>query len=336
MESILKVYERMMIMGKKDEKEKDVFGAYYGDKAFVKIRQAFDINKIKLSFVDKSNPKQHVDCYMDVEEFGALLMNKIKDRTLLNAIATEKSKGEQYPKAVWRSPLGGENNNGSPISRYFEIGPASKYEVLFTAYVYPAEINATGAYIKIKGAQPTTVLRVPCTYNDLLILQYKWSFIEYNYMSQKYSLENMKSSYRSDNQATEQAEKVAPAYSEPQDVNESVDEEVPFVSSDNVTPQSKPAQEKVAKVNKKLTAVSALTQIPDKRVKVCKVFDGEEVRPMYCLLDKITDKNFDVFEARLASLAEKNETLDFTANVSESKGMLYLIDEVKCVDTKSA
>ena len=134
----------------KNNEEKNLLAAYYGKKAFVKIKQVLEIGKMQFSFVNLENAKEHVDVYMEAEEFGCILMGGIKNSTLIKALMTEKAKGEEYPKAVWTSPVGGnaKGNNGKPISRYFEISPSSKGEVLFTAYAFPATQNETGAFMK--------------------------------------------------------------------------------------------------------------------------------------------------------------------------------------------
>lgn len=184
----------------KENLEKNVISAYYGEKAFCKVKQNLEIGKVVFSFVDFSNPKDFIDCYMEAEYFGAILMAGIKNGALLKALAAEKAKGEQYPKAVWTSPIGGnaKGNNGKPISRYFEISPGGFSEVLFTARSYPAVESETGAFIKVKDSKPLKTIRVPLTYNDLKILAYKWGFLEADYMTKKYSLANMKSDFLPD------------------------------------------------------------------------------------------------------------------------------------------
>lgn len=183
-------------MGKNYEnKEPDVLAAWYSEKSFVKIKQVLDIGKILFSFVNKVKPDENIDCYMTAEEFGALLMNDIKTKVFFRLLSEEKAKGEQYPKPIWTSPIGGSESGGNTISRYFNIAPGSRSEVVLTAMCFPADKNSTGAYIQKKGSKALITLRVPCTYNDLKILQYKWSFLENDYMSKKYSVENTTSSY---------------------------------------------------------------------------------------------------------------------------------------------
>ncbi len=174
--------------------EREVIHACYTKNTFVKIKQSLEIGKILLSFVDMQ-AKKNIDCYMSAEEFGALLMQDIKNGSLFKKIAEEKAKGAQYPEKVWESPIGGSKKDGNIVSRHFTIAPGSKSEVLLTALQYPASQNDTGAFIPIKGSQPF-VIRVACSFNDLRLIQYKWSFLEQDYMRSKYNMEAMKSSYQ--------------------------------------------------------------------------------------------------------------------------------------------
>ena len=178
-----------------ENKEPEVLAAWYGQKTFVKVKQVLEIGKILFSFVNMENSSENIDCYMLAEEFGALLMADIKTRLFFRQLAEEKAKGDQYPKPIWTSPIGGSETGGKTISRYFNIAPGSKTEVVLTALCFPADKNSTGAFIQKQGAKPLCTLRVPCTNNDLKLLQYKWSFLEADYMSKKYSVENTTSEY---------------------------------------------------------------------------------------------------------------------------------------------
>ncbi len=309
--------------------ERNLLAAYYGSKAFVKIKQCLEIGKIQFSFVDKENTKNHIDCYMEAEEFGAILMAGIRNGSLIKAIMTEKAKGEQYPKAVWQSPVGGNatGNNGKPISRYFEISPASSGEVLFTAHSFPAEKNSTGAFIKVKGSKALLSLRVPCTYNDLKILGYKWSFLEADYMSKKYSVENMKSDYqpKCDDTYVFSQEAVKENSVQNDDYAYSSSEgDVPFVGTDTVPASEKEAVVETKMKTVKLVATDALTQITGKNIKVCHVTeDGIEHR-LICLMNKIKDTKFSGFESQLNSRVSSGKTLEFRAEVAEKGNDLYL------------
>lgn len=330
-------------MKEERNEEKNVLAAYYGSKAFVKIKQCLEIGKVQFSFVDKANSSQHIDCYMEAEEFGAILMAGIKNGTLINAIVVEKKKGEQYPKAVWQSPIGGNatGNNGRPVSRYFTISPASNGEVLFTGYAYPAEKNSTGAFIKVKDSQPLITLRVPCTYNDLRVLQYKWSFLEADYMGKKYTLENMKSTYvrqeTGENtalqsittQSASEPDVVDNAAEAPQTSSDAEDDGVPFVSSNTPTEASQMPSEPTGASEPmplKLIAVSALKAVPNRdNTKVCKVTqDGVEKR-LICITNKIMDNRFGDFEKQLADRVSQKQTLSFGAYVSAVGEDLYLL-----------
>ena len=309
--------------------ERNLLAAYYGSKAFVKIKQCLEIGKVQFSFVDKENTKNHIDCYMEAEEFGAILMAGIRNGSLIKAIMTEKAKGEQYPKAVWQSPVGGNatGNNGKPISRYFEIAPASSGEVLFTAHSFPAEKNSTGAFIKVKGSKALMSLRVPCTYNDLKILGYKWSFLEADYMSKKYSVENMKPDYQPKCEDTyvssQEAEKDNIDQNEDYTYSSSEDE-VPFVGTDTVPAAEKEAVIETKMKTIKLVATDALTQINGKNIKVCHVTENGIEHRLICLMDKIKDEKFSGFESQLTSRVSSGKTLEFRAEVAEKGNDLYL------------
>lgn len=176
-------------------KEPEVLHDIYGGKAFVKIKQCLEIGKMLFSFVNsqEGQTKEHVDCYISAEQFG-LFCRDLSSGLLLRKLAEEKAKGEKYPKAVWFSPLGGSVVDGNAISRSFDLAPASiaGYDAVFTAKCIPAEKNAMGAFIPKKGARATITLRVPCSIEDLRLIAYKWSWLEKDYMSAKYSMEAMK------------------------------------------------------------------------------------------------------------------------------------------------
>ena len=316
-------------MNERKNEEKNLLAAYYGKKAFVKIKQCLEIGKIQFSFVDLANSKNFIDVYMLAEEFGAILMAGIKNGSLIKAIMTEKGKGEQYPKAIWQSPIGGNatGNNGKPISRYFEISPSSTSEVLFTAHTFPAVKNDKGAFIKEKGSKALLTLRVPCSFNDLKILAYKWSFLEADYMSNKYSVENMKSDYQprcEDTYITSQEGTKDNSIQNDDYTYSSSEEDVPFVGTDTV-----PAAEKAAVIESKmktvkLVATSALTLVNGKNIKVCHVTENGVEHRLICLMDKIKDSKFSGFESQLSTRVSSGKTLEFRAEVAEKGNDFYL------------
>lgn len=322
--------------------ENNVLAAFYGSLAFVKIKQCLEIGKILFSFVELKNPKNNIDCYMEAEEFGAILMASVKNGSLIKNLMAEKAKGEQYPKAVWTSPIGGNatGNSGKPISRYFEISPAAKGEVLFTAHAFPAEKNDKGAFIKQRGAKALLTLRIPCTYNDLRILQYKWSFLEADYMGNKYTVANMKSAYQPNIDDT-----YTSASPIPEDVQndyvEAPDEDVPSVGTSSkedkkeVKPsaEAKSAEEKTDQKSTKtastkvvkLIATSELTALGDKPIKVCKVLLDNEEKRLICMTDKFVDTDkFSQFEKQLSAQVKKRNSLEFKGEIAEKGNDLYL------------
>ena len=316
-------------MNERKNEEKNLLAAYYGKKAFVKIKQCLEIGKIQFSFVDLANSKNFIDVYMLAEEFGAILMAGIKNGSLIKAIMTEKGKGEQYPKAIWQSPIGGNatGNNGKPISRYFEISPSSTSEVLFTAYTFPAVKNDKGAFIKEKGSKALLTLRVPCSFNDLKILAYKWSFLEADYMSKKYSVENMKSDYQprcEDTYITSQEETTDNSIQNDDYTYSSSEEDVPFVGTDTVQAAEKATVIESKMKTVKLVATSALTLVNGKNIKVCHVTENGVEHRLICLMDKIKDSKFSGFESQLSTRVSSGKTLEFRAEVAEKGNDFYL------------
>ncbi len=172
------------------------------------------------SFVDLNKPADHIDIYMDAVEFASEIAHECGLETnerLFRALKAEKAKGEQYPKAVYTSPVGGNatGNNGRPISRYFEISPAIKGDVLFTAKAFPAEKNDKGAFIAKKGEKAILTLRVPCSYKDLKGMSIRWRYLEQDAFSKKYTVANMKSEYERKYQDSEETTYSAPAEESP-------------------------------------------------------------------------------------------------------------------------
>ncbi len=106
---------------------------------FVKVKgNSFHIGKTLFSFVEfdahTKKLQKSVDCYMGLEE-SLIFCQDVLSGKLPKMAAKEKAKGEQYPKAVWHSPLGGVNeqkakernlrSDGKAISRCFNIAPGA-------------------------------------------------------------------------------------------------------------------------------------------------------------------------------------------------------------------
>lgn len=80
---------------------------------FVKVKgNSFHINKTQFSFVEfdaqTKKLQKSIDCYMGLEE-SLIFCQDVLSGKLPKMAAAEKAKGEQYPKPVWSSPLGGVN-----------------------------------------------------------------------------------------------------------------------------------------------------------------------------------------------------------------------------------
>ena len=146
---------------------------------FVKVKgNSFDIGKTLFSFVefDKNIKKlqKSVDCYMGMEE-SLIFCHDILSGKLPKLAAKEKAKGEQYPKAVWHSPLGGVNeqkarerklrSDGKAISRSFNIAPGSKADFVLTVTQGAGKSQPNG--IITPEGKPEVIIRVACSADNL-------------------------------------------------------------------------------------------------------------------------------------------------------------------------
>lgn len=209
----------------------NVLYGIFGGKAFLKIKSALEIDKMVFSFVSKENAKEYNDIYMNVLDFGGILMKDIKSGLLLKKIQAEKAKGEQYPSAIYTSHYGGcKTAEGKMISRYFNIAPGTKQEVVITAYAYPAT-EENGMYVPIKGEKPVSTLRVGCDYDELRKVAYVWDFLEADYMSKKYNMNTLRNTYN----ATEGSSSTA--NNKPQTNNETPNNQNQDKSADKTSSQ---------------------------------------------------------------------------------------------------
>lgn len=163
--------------------DKDLLLAIYGGKSFVKIYQALEIGKIKFSFVNKENPKEHIDCYIDADDFASDLIaiidsDEIRKRAY-NARQEQKETKAKYAKDIWESRVGVSQTNASQL-RKFTIQPGSSQDFAFRA------------------TQNSMNIVVGFAHRELKLLSYRWHFLEADWnkkMAAKYSLANMTSEY---------------------------------------------------------------------------------------------------------------------------------------------
>lgn len=127
--------------------ERDYLYAIFGYETFVKIKPAFNIGKVLFAFVNKKT-KEYIDCYIDLLDYEELL-EQIRLGEFRRLIAEEKNKGQQYPKAIWDSGLGGTSKGGKTIFRKFSIAPGARQYAVFTAECGPAN-HEDGLYAPIK------------------------------------------------------------------------------------------------------------------------------------------------------------------------------------------
>ena len=146
-------------------------------------------------------------------------------------------------------------------------------------------------------------------------------------MSNKYSVENMKSDYQprcEDTYITSQEETKDNSIQNDDYTYSSSEEDVPFVGTDTV-----PAAEKAAVIESKmktvkLVATSALTLVNGKNIKVCHVTENGVEHRLICLMDKIKDSKFSGFESQLSTRVSSGKTLEFRAEVAEKGNDFYL------------
>lgn len=186
------------------ETEKDVLARFDGRGVMLKVKQALDIDKMAFSFVtygQNNKSTGSINCYLDAVEF-ALLMERIRNESLQKAIFAEKQRqlqsGDKYPKDIYTSPMGGARSGDGAISRMFVIAPAMKNDVMFRAIAFSATVSPTGAFIPKKGEKPIQQIIVSTSFHELAKMAYKWQWLEKDYMSHKYCMDNMKDTYRKD------------------------------------------------------------------------------------------------------------------------------------------
>ena len=146
---------------------------------FVKVKgNSFHINKTQFSFVEfdaqTKKLQKSIDCYMGLEE-SLIFCQDVLSGKLPKMAAAEKAKGEQYPKPVWNSPLGGVNEqkakerklrtDGKAVSRSFTIAPGSRADFLVTAMQGAGNSMPNG--IIVPDGKPEVTIRVACTAENL-------------------------------------------------------------------------------------------------------------------------------------------------------------------------
>lgn len=146
---------------------------------FVKVKgNSFHINKTQFSFVEfdaqTKKLQKSIDCYMGLEE-SLIFCQDVLSGKIPKKAAAEKAKGEQYPKPVWNSPLGGVNEqkarerklrtDGKAVSRSFNIAPGSRADFVITAMQGAGNSMPNG--IIVPDGKPEVTIRVACTAENL-------------------------------------------------------------------------------------------------------------------------------------------------------------------------
>ena len=153
--------------------------------SMVKIKgNALEIGKVICSFVEfdihSHKLKGNIDIYFSVDAARAFCHDILSGK-LCKLAQREKERcaksGEQYPKEVYISPLGGtteekakERNlrtDGKAISRLFKLSPGSKADFVFTAEQRPGHTDKNKGIIIPEGGKPEVLIRVSCTKEQL-------------------------------------------------------------------------------------------------------------------------------------------------------------------------
>lgn len=255
-------------------KDNDVLVAIYGNNTFLKVYQAIEIGKIKFSFVNKDNPNDSIDCYLDCDIFNCDLIDKITSKDCNGLTPLEKlaiaekqfyaekkanARGQSvYHSPIWVSPSGVNNGN---IVRKFEIQPADKTDYVFRA------------------TEGKKNILVGCEARFLTLLAERWKYLKVDYdvyMRQKYNKEAMKNPYHS-----QKMENVTPTQYAVDDENENYEK---TSSTANLSASTSQTQQ-----NKPTTASNA-TAKADEPVKKSLTFTNKDIASALTLCTNSTTK----------------------------------------------
>lgn len=165
-----------------EEAEHNIF-ELFNQNSFVKVKQAFEIDKILFSFVETDGSKKltnNIDCYMSIPD-AAMLAEKIMDGRVFKAIDAGKKKaaeqGKQYADDIWQSTLGGVSeetakaknlrNDGKAISRCFTIAPGSRKYAVITARQRAGSTDERGLIVPDVNDKGISIRVAVAGYDDL-------------------------------------------------------------------------------------------------------------------------------------------------------------------------
>lgn len=146
---------------------------------FLKVKgNSFHIGKVLFSFVEfdahTKKLQKSVDCYMGLEE-SLIFCHDVLSGKLPKLAATEKAKGEKFPKPIWYSPLGGVNeqkakernlrSDGKAISRSFNLAAGAKADFVLTVTQGAGKSQPNG--IITPEGKPEITIRVACSSDNL-------------------------------------------------------------------------------------------------------------------------------------------------------------------------
>lgn len=149
---------------------RDEIYSFFGNNTFLKVKNsALEIGMVQFCFVSTDSDGKAIrdksfDAYLSIGEALSLTTDILYGK-LAKKNEAEKAKGEQYPKAIWESGLGGKSEktanrpDGKAISRQFSIAPASKGVYVWNAKQGAGKTDRNG--LIVPEGKPEINLFVP-------------------------------------------------------------------------------------------------------------------------------------------------------------------------------
>jgi len=150
--------------GMERQEEKNIY-ELFSSNTFLKIKPAFDIDKILFAFVKTDNngkASTSIDCYMSIicaREFAAKIISGRVGNAMAQSAKTQKEQNKQYADTAWESKLGGYTKDGRTISRRFNISPGSRKFGVLQAIQQPG-IKEPNGLIKPDNSDSSKIERI--------------------------------------------------------------------------------------------------------------------------------------------------------------------------------
>lgn len=140
---------------KKDEMKDGTMIAFYGEKAFCKVKQALGIDRVHFAFVEKGTKGSGIDVYVDADDFDNLC-DDILSGAFKHEIANDKG---SYPSA-W------EIKTGENATKKVAIGKSTRYAAAIHGY---------------DASQKKNIMIGILSYNELKNMAKWWRRVSVNY-----------------------------------------------------------------------------------------------------------------------------------------------------------